>query len=199
MKRIFYLGVCCLLAICVSGCTKTDEVTTLKNNNDIKEEKKEYATYNFGDLLNLKVSNDITISGNVIENGEDFVVLLQTEPNDNPVVTWSNVENELSTLKNKWTNTKDVRLMSIDVLLNNLKLSDNDIGNGYSGYRDEVDNFLYSDESYWVTDSSDAKGKCYETAGCSWAVFRPYVEKVTVENRINLRPIIEISKEYIVE
>ena len=201
MKKILNVILCFMLVICISGCARSGEVTTAENKNEVKAESKEYVTYNFGDLIDIKASDDITISGNVIENGEDYVVILQTDANDNPVVSWNDIERELAVLKGKWTNVKDVRLMSIDVLLNNLTLSGNDIGNGYSGHRDEEDSFLYSFDSvqsYWVADSPNAKGSCYETAGCAWAVFKPYVEKVTVNNRINLRPEVEVSKDYVV-
>ena len=92
--------------------------------------------------------------------------------------------------------------MSIDVLLNNLTLKDNDIGNGYSGHIDEFDSFLYptnSVESYWISDSDNAKGNCYESESCAWAVFKPYVQKVSIKNKVGLRPIIEISKDYIIK
>ena len=135
-------------------------------------------------------------------NIHDFIILLKSESSDNLIVPWKNVENEIDTLKKNWANAKDVRLMSIDVLLNNLTLKGNDIGNGYSGYIDEFDNFLYptnSVETYWVADSANAKGNCYEGTSCAWVVFKPYVQKVSVENKAGLRPIIEISKDYIVK
>jgi len=189
MKKILYIFMIVMFFMTVIGCENPKE--NVENN-----QKEETKNYNFGQLVNVKVNDNVIIKGYVLEDNEDKVILL--EENSTRQSNYDNVQNIINELSNSWTNVDNINLLSLDDLFDNLTLKINDDVSGYVGIKDEENHFLYSENPYWLASNDYKEANCYEIDNkCNWASYNAFVHLVDKNLNLYVRLSFEISKEYI--
>lgn len=207
VKRIKKIVIClCLIfsLFLITGCNnESDENESVeeKENNTEEEINSSLANknYEFGDLVTVEVTAGLTITGNVLEDKDGAITILQ-QGTLGVSLTYLEAEESIESLKDKWTNASDVIMPEVGYLFENLTLEINDTMEGYNGIYSEKDSFLYSDIGYWASSTKEQKANCYaESMRCNWSIYRPYLELIEFNYKRDVRPIIKINKNYIIE